>query len=172
MDFKELLKRVSHWVFTRPKTTGFISFLMMLLLLGFLVKMRYEMVKENERREMNNVLGVVRQNFEQVLKSSYTSALTMAMTINDDGNPENFNQIAKQLLDNNPSIDVVQLVPDGVIKYVYPYESNKSVINYNILNSPQNRYEARKSIKSKLMFFAGPLKLKQGGIGEIGRAHV
>jgi PAS domain S-box-containing protein len=172
MDFKELLKRVSHWVFTRPKTTGFISFLMMLLLLGFLVKMRYEMVKENERREMNNVLGVVRQNFEQVLKSSYTSALTMAMTINDDGNPENFNQIAKQLLDNNPSIDAVQLVPDGVIKYVYPYEENKAVINYNILNSPQNRYEARKSIKSKLMFFAGPLKLKQGGIGVVGRLPV
>src|SRR5574343_1619096 len=172
MDFKELLKRVSHWVFTRPKTTGFISFLLMLLLLSFLVKMRYEMVKENERREMYNVLGVVRQNFEQVLKSSYTSALTMAMTINDDGKPEHFDQIAKQLLDNNPSIDVVQLVPDGVIKYVYPYEENKAVINYNILNSPQNRYEARKSIKSKLMFFAGPLKLKQGGIGVVGRLPV
>lgn len=172
MDFKELLKRVSHWVFTRPKTTGFISFLLMLLLLSFLVKMRYEMVKENERREMYNVLGVVRQNFEQVLKSSYTSALTMAMTINDEGKPEHFDQIAKQLLDNNPSIDVVQLVPDGVIKYVYPYEENKAVINYNILNSPQNRYEARKSIKSKLMFFAGPLKLKQGGIGVVGRLPV
>ena len=172
MNFKKLLKRVSYWVFTRPKTTGFISFLLMLLLLGFLVKMRYEMVKENERREMNNVLGVVRQNFEQVLKSSYTSALTMAMTINDDGKPEDFNQIAKQLLDNNPSIDIVQLVPDGVIKYVYPYEENKAVINYNILSSPQNRFEARKSIKSKLMFFAGPLKLKQGGIGVVGRLPV
>jgi len=130
------------------------------------------MVKENERREMYNVLGVVRQNFEQVLKSSYTSALTMAMTINDEGKPEHFEQIAKQLLDNNPSVDAVQLVPDGVIKYVYPYEENKAVINYNILNSPQNRYEARKSIKSKLMFFAGPLKLKQGGIGVVGRLPV
>jgi len=130
------------------------------------------MVKENERREMYNVLGVVRQNFEQVLKSSYTSALTMAMTINDEGKPEHFDQIAKQLLDNNPSVDAVQLVPDGVIKYVYPYEENKAVINYNILNSPQNRYEARKSIKSKLMFFAGPLKLKQGGIGVVGRLPV
>ena len=172
MNFKKLLKSVSHWVFTRPKTTGFISFLLMLFLLSFLVKMRYEMVKENERREMYNVLGVVRQNFEQVLKSSYTSALTMAMTINDEGKPEHFDQIAKQLLDNNPSVDAVQLVPDGVIKYVYPYEENKAVINYNILNSPQNRYEARKSIKSKLMFFAGPLKLKQGGIGVVGRLPV
>ena len=97
----------------------------MLFLLSFLVRMRYEIVKVNEHREMNNVLSVVRQNFEQVLKSSYTSALTMAMTINDEGHPEHFNKIAKQLLDNNPSIDAVQLVPDGVIKYVYPYEENK-----------------------------------------------
>ncbi len=144
----------------------------MLAILGFLVKMRYEIVKENERREMHNVLTVVQQNFEQVLKSSYTSALTMAMTINDKGVPENFEKIAKQLLDNNKSIDAVQLVPNGVIKYVYPYEENKKVINFNILNSPQNRYEARKSIKSKLMFFAGPLKLKQGGIGVVGRLPV
>ncbi len=172
MNFKEILKKVSHWVFTRPKTTGFISFLMMLFILSFLVKMRYEIVKENERREMNNVLGVVRQNFEQVLKSSYTSALTLAMTLNDEGNPENFEKIAKQLVDNNAAIDAVQLVPDGIIKYVYPFEENKEVINYNILNSPQNRLEARKSIKSKLMFFAGPLKLKQGGIGVVGRLPV
>jgi PAS domain S-box-containing protein len=172
MDFKELLKRVSYWVFTRPKTTGFISFLMMMLLLSFLVKLRYEMVKENERREMYNVLGVVRQNFEQTIKSTYTPALTMAMTINDEGKPENFDYIAKQLVDNNPSIDLVQLVPNGIIKYVYPYEENKAVINYNILNSPQNRYEAQKSIKNKLMFFAGPLHLKQGGIGVVGRLPV
>ena len=172
MDFKEILKKISYWVLSRPKTTGFVSFVIMLAMLGFLVKMRYEIVKENERREMRNVLGVVQQNFEQVLKSSYTSALTMAMTINDKEIPENFEKIAKQLLDNNKSIDVVQLVPDGIIKYVYPYEENKQVINFNILNNPQNRYEARKSIKSKLMFFAGPLKLKQGGIGVVGRLPV
>ncbi len=172
MDFKEILKKISHWILSRPKTMGFCSFIIMLAILGFLVKMRYEIVKENERREMHNVLTVVQQNFEQVLKSSYTSALTMAMTINDKGVPENFEKIAKQLLDNNKSIDAVQLVPNGVIKYVYPYEENKKVINFNILNSPQNRYEARKSIKSKLMFFAGPLKLKQGGIGVVGRLPV
>ncbi|WP_295334508.1 PAS domain S-box protein [Flavobacterium sp.] len=172
MNFKEILKKVSHWVISRPKTTGLVSFLIMLALLSFVVKLRYEIIKENERREMNNILNVVKQNFEHVLKSSYSSALTMAMTINDEGEPENFEKIAKQLVDNNESIDAVQLVPDGVIKYVYPFEENKAVINYNILNSPQNRFEARKSIKSKLMFFAGPMRLKQGGVGVVGRLPI
>lgn len=172
MKFKEVLRKISHWVLVRPKTTGSIVFLIMLLLLSFVVKLRYEVIKENERREMSNILYVVRQNFEQILKNSYTSALTLAMTLNDEGVPENFEKIAGQLVNNNHTIDAVQLVPNGVIKYVYPYEENKSVINYDILNTPHLQYEAQKSIQSKVMYFAGPLQLKQGGVGVVGRLPV
>ncbi|NNT72724.1 PAS domain S-box protein [Flavobacterium sp. IMCC34852] len=121
---------------------------------------------------MSNILNVVRQNFEQILKNSYTSALTLAMTLNDKGIPENFEKIGGQLVDNNQSIDAVQLVPNGVIKYVYPYEENKSVIDYDIFHTPHLQYEAQKSVKSRLMYFAGPLKLKQGGVGVVGRLPV
>ncbi|MBF6640038.1 PAS domain S-box protein [Flavobacterium sp. J49] len=172
MSFKESFKKTAQWVLIRPKTTGVIVFLIMLVLLSFLVKLRYEVIKENERREMSNILQVARQNFEQVLKNSYTSALSLAMTINDKGEPEYFDKIAPQLVDKNKSIDAVQLVPNGVIKYVYPYEENKEAIDYDILNSPYVKYEARKSIQSKLMYFAGPLKLKQGGIGVVGRLPI
>ena len=169
---KNLLKKISHWVLVRPKTTGMLTFLIMLALLSLVVKLRYEVIKENEHREMANILNVVHQNFEQVLKNSYTSALTLAMTINDQGEPENFEKIGAQLVDKNNSIDAVQLVPNGVIKYVYPYEQNKEAINYDILNTPYVKYEAQKSVKSKLMYFAGPLNLKQGGIGVVGRLPI
>ncbi len=144
----------------------------MLGLLSFVVKLRYEVVKENERREMSNIINVVRQNFEQVLKNSYTTTLTLAMTINDDGEPENFQEISAQLIDNNPAIDAVQLVPGGVIKYVYPFEENRAALNYDILNTPGIKEEAEKSIQTKLMFFAGPLELKQGGVAVVGRLPI
>lgn len=144
----------------------------MIVVLSFVVKLRYEVVKENERREMSNIINVVRQNFEQVLKNSYTTTLTLAMTINDNGEPENFENISAQLVHNNAAIDAVQLVPDGVIKYVYPYEENKAALNYDILNTPGIKEEAQKSIASKLIYFAGPLKLKQGGIGVVGRLPI
>nr|WP_294775219.1 PAS domain S-box protein [uncultured Flavobacterium sp.] len=172
MNLKETLKKISGWVLVRPKTAGTAVFLIMLLLVGFVVKLRYEVIKENEHREMSNILNVVRQNFEQILKNSYTSALTLAMTINDKGTPENYEKIGAQLVDDNKAIDAVQLVPNGVIKYVYPYEPNKAVIDYDILNAPNARVEARKSVKSKSMYFAGPMQLKQGGIGVVGRLPV
>jgi PAS domain S-box-containing protein len=122
---------------------------------------------------MSNTINIVRQNFEEVFKNCYTSALTLAMTINDKGIPENFDKISQQLLNKNESIDAVQLVPNGVIKYVYPFEENKAALNYDILNANSSvSYEAKKSIKSKIMFFAGPFQLKQGGIAVIGRLPV
>jgi len=164
---------MSLWFLKRPKTIGTIVFFVMLTIAGIAVKLRYEVIKENEEREMSNTINIVRQNFEEVFKNCYTSALTLAMTINDKGIPENFDKISQQLLNKNESIDAVQLVPNGVIKYVYPFEENKVALNYDILNANSSvSYEAKKSIKSKIMFFAGPFQLKQGGIAVIGRLPV
>lgn len=164
---------MSLWFLKRPKTIGTIVFFVMLTIAGIAVKLRYEVIKENEEREMSNTINIVRQNFEEVFKNCYTSALTLAMTINDKGIPENFDKISQQLLNKNESIDAVQLVPNGVIKYVYPFEENKAALNYDILNANSSvSYEAKKSIKSKIMFFAGPFQLKQGGIAVIGRLPV
>ncbi len=173
MGFDIKLSTISSWFLKRPKTTGTIVFFVMLFLVGLAVNLRYKVIKENANREMSNIINIVKQNFEEVLKNSYTSALTMAMTINDKGIPEDFEKVAAQLVDNNNSIDAVQLVPNGVIKYIYPFEENKAALNYDILNASSSiKYEAEKSIKSKTMFFAGPLQLKQGGIGVVGRLPI
>lgn len=172
MSFKKNWKSFSKWFLTRPKTSGTLVFLLFLTLVCFLVKLRYNSVRDNQHREMSNILNVVRENFEQILKNSYTTNLTLAMTVNDDGVPENFDKIAPQLVDHNANIDAVQLVPNGVIKYVYPLKGNEAALNYDILNNPAVREEALKSIDRKILYFAGPLKLKQGGIGAIGRLPI
>ncbi|WP_162127514.1 PAS domain S-box protein [Flavobacterium phycosphaerae] len=172
MSFKRTWIKLSKWFLTRPNTTGALVFLALMLLLSFVVGLRYKVVKENQQREMSNIINVVHQNFQQVLKNSYTTTLTLAMTINDEGIPENFDKIAPKLVNTNASIDAVQLVPNGVIKYVYPLEGNEAALNYDILNAPKVKEEALKSIKTKLIYFAGPLKLKQGGIGVVGRLPV
>ncbi|MCF6130667.1 PAS domain S-box protein [Flavobacterium wongokense] len=172
MSFKRNWTKLSKWFLTRPNTSGTLVFLLLLLFVFFLVKFRYNVAKENQHREMSNIINVVQQNFEQVLKNSYVTTLTLAMTVNDEGKPENFDRIAAQLVNSNPSIDAVQLVPNGVIQYVYPFEANEAAIGYDILNSPKVKQEALKSIETKLIYFAGPLKLKQGGMGVVGRLPV
>jgi len=172
MSFKRNWNTFSKWFSTRPNTSGALVFLLLLLLVFFLVMSRYNIGKENQQREMSNILNVVQSNFDQILKNSYVTTLTLAMTVNDNGVPENFDKIAPQLIRANGAIDALQLVPDGVIKYVYPLKENEAAIGFDILHSPKVRKEALKSIQTKLIYFAGPLELKQGGIAVVGRLPV
>lgn len=172
MSLSRNWKKLSNWFLTKPAITGILVFLLLFVLVCFLVKLRYNTAKENQEREMSNIINAVQQNFEQILKTSYVTTLTLAMTVNDEGKPENFEKVAAQLVNSNASIDAVQLVPDGIIKYVYPVEANEAAIGFDILKSPEVKDEALKSIKTKLIYFAGPLRLKQGGIGVVGRLPV
>ena len=182
MPFPNLLKQYMksekkqttfiRWFLERPKTTGFITFLFLSYVAAFIVSQQYKLIKEDEQREMNNILNVVHQNIEQALKNCYTTTLTLALTINDKGIPENFDYVSEKLMESNSNISAVQLVPDGVIKYIYPLNGNEPALNLNILTAPNLRKEALKSIADKKMYFAGPLELKQGGVGIVGRFPV
>jgi sensor domain CHASE-containing protein len=169
---KKIYHKISSWFIIKPKTSGIITFLTILALVFFVVSLRYKIIKENEHREMSNVLEVVHQNIEQVLKNSNTITITLAMTINDNGEPKDFNKIGSKLVTKDNAVDAVQLVPNGVIKYIYPLKGNEAAMNYDILNSKDVRQEANKSIKSKSIYFAGPLELKQGGTAVIGRLPI
>ena len=107
-----------EWFLIRPKTTGILTFLFLSFVVCFTVSQQYKLIKEDEQREMNNMLHVVRQNIEQTLKRCYTTTLTLALTINNEGIPENFEEVSKKLMQSNDNINGVQLVPDGIIKYV------------------------------------------------------
>lgn len=169
---KKVTSKISNWFILQPKALGFLTFIIALLIVGFFVSLRYKIFKENQKREMSNMLEVVHQNIEQILKNSYTTTLTLAMSIDDEGVPRDFDKIGEKLVTTNSSIDAVQLVPNGVIKYIYPLKGNEAAMNYDILKSKNVYQEAQKSIEAKLIYFAGPLRLKQGGIAVIGRLPV
>lgn len=121
---------------------------------------------------MSNILGVVNQNFEQVLKNTYISTLLLALTINDGYVPKNFDSIGSILVNSSKYIDIIQLINNGVIKYIRPLKDNLAALNYDILHAASLKQEAKKSIDTKLIYFASPLQLKQGGIGVVGRLPV
>ena len=135
-----------RWFLERPKTTGFITFLFLSYVAAFIVSQQYKLIKEDEQREMDNILNVVHQNIEQALKNCYTTTLTLALTINDKGIPENFDYVSKKLMESNANISAVQLVPDGIIKYVYPLKGNEAALDLNILTTPSLKKEALKSL--------------------------
>lgn len=161
-----------NWFVKKPKTASFLAFLLLSFITILTVIQQYQLIVKEEQQEMNTILNSIHQNIEQTIKNSYTTTLTLALTINDEGVPENFEHIGKKLLEANIGINAVQLVPDGIIKYVYPLKENQSALNLNLLTSPNLRKEALKSIENKKMYFAGPLELKQGGTAIVGRLPV
>ena len=172
MESEKKWSKFNSWFLTKPKTTGFLVFLILSSIVIFIGWQRYQILKEKERQEMYNILDAIHRNIDQSLKNCYTTTLTMALTINDNGIPENFDYFGAQLLKSNTSIDAIQLVPNGVIKYIYPMKGNEQAMNLNVLESPTLKKEALKSIENQKMYFAGPIKLKQGGIGIVGRLPV
>jgi len=162
-----------QWFLVRPKVTGFIFFILLLCLLSLIISQRYQLFKENKKREVLNVLNGVEDNLEQSLKNYQNVALSLALTLNSKGEPEKFEEVAAHLINANPSLQAVQLVPDGVIKYVYPLKGNEAVVNLDLHKSPpQTILEFKKAIKLKKMYYQGPVKLTQGGIGVIGRLPI
>jgi diguanylate cyclase len=94
---------------------------------------------------------------EQSLKNCYTTTVSLALTLNHDGIPQNFDAVSDQLIKLNPIVSAVQLVPNGVVKYIYPMKGNEAAMNLNILDSKYLKEEAKKSVASQKIYFAGPL---------------
>lgn len=162
--------KLSIWFLSRPKRTGFIFFLILLTFITLIVLQRYQLFKENKKNEISNILDGVENNIEQSLKNSYNVALTLALTVNNDGVPVNFEEVAAKLIDSNPDLQAVQLVPNGVIEYIYPLKGNEKALYLDLFKSPpQTVLEVKKAIETRKMYFQGPVKLTQGGVGVIGR---
>ncbi len=172
MNANRYWTKLSNWLITRPNTAGSLVFILLLVLLSFVIKLRFNIIRENQRREMTNIINVVHHNFEQLLKNSYSTTLTLAMTIDDHGIPQNFEKVASKFVKSNDCFDAVQLVPNGVIRYIYPLKGNEAALGFDVLNTPNLKQDALKSIQTKLIHFAGPLELKQGGIGVVGRLPI
>ncbi|SFG91796.1 sensor histidine kinase [Pedobacter insulae] len=163
----------ANWFLTKPRITGFLFFLFLLTFVALIVYQRYELYIEDQNKEVTGILNELEENIEQSLKNNYTVSLTLALTIDDKGEPKNFNTVAEKLIQSNPHLQAVQLVPNGVIKYIYPLKGNEGALNLDLFKSvPRTVSEAKKAIETKKMYYQGPVKLHQGGVGLVGRLPV
>ena len=168
-----MINKAANWFLTKPKMTGLLFFLFLLAFNALIVLQRYELFQENKNREISRILNQVQGNIDQSLKNYYTLSITLALTIGENGVPKNFESVADKLIWSNPQLQAVQLVPNGIIKYVYPLKGNEKVLNLDIFKTvAQTAMEARKAIQRKRMYYQGPVKLTQGGIGLVGRMPI
>tara|TARA_R110000868_G_scaffold408293_3_gene690964 strand:+ start:31956 stop:35024 length:3069 start_codon:yes stop_codon:yes gene_type:complete len=158
--------------FGKPELKGMLLGCCLFLIGVTISVLRYQILIQYERQHLNTVLDLIEQNIERTIQESYNSALTLALTVNAESEVVNFERVAKQILKNTTSVDVLELVPDGIITYVYPLEGNESVVGYDILSDPNVNAEVLKAAELGTIYFAGPFELRQGGMAVVGRIPI
>ena len=156
----------------RSATLGFIAFFILAFLVGAVIYQRYINKKQEKKGEGLIAANNARVRLQESLAFSLSATKTLSFFIQEDGSVKNFDSIASQILQASDYIDALQLVPGGVIRYVYPLKGNERAIGYDILKDSSRNKEAIKAIEKKEMFFAGPFELRQGGIGVVGRLPI
>jgi PAS domain S-box-containing protein len=159
-------------IINRPVVLSVIVFLLLTLLFSLLIFQRYQLAKESRQKEAFEVVIEAKDKLQVALSHSFAATKMLALLIDKNGQINNFDSIAAQVLETGTDIDAVQMVPGGIIKYVYPLEGNEKALGYNILKDSTRNKEAYKAIEQKSMYFGGPFELKQGGMGVVGRLPV
>ena len=164
---------IEKWFLSKPVRAGLIVFLVLCLPGIYLTRLRYQIVQNDQQEIAKNIAETAKSRLQESLQYSLYATQALAFAINKDGEfPENLDSIAASILSGNKYINALELVPDGVIRFVYPLEGNEEALNYNILTDPARNKEAFKTAREKKFYFAGPLELKQGGIAVVGRLPV
>ena len=159
-------------ILKKPYLVGFFIFAIFIVLTQNIAYQRYLIAKDNEQMIVLHEINSVKDRLKTALNYDLAAAKTLGFIIENYGVPNDFDRVAKGILGSNKNIDAIQLTKKGVITHVYPIKGNEAVIGYDILNDSHTNTEAYKAIQKKEMFFAGPLKLKQGGIAVIGRLPI
>jgi PAS domain S-box-containing protein len=155
-----------------PLMIGVVVFCLFAFCFSFIILQQYKIQLREEKQAAENMAESVNARLQQSLQYSLSATQALTLTIDKQGIPRNFDSIAAYILHSNKYMDALQLVPNGVIQYVYPMKGNEKTIGHNILKDPTRNIEAKKAIEKKELFFAGPFSLRQGGIGVVGRLPV
>jgi PAS domain S-box-containing protein len=155
-----------------PRLIGLTVFVVLLSITVLVFKIRVEAknIQEMERLEtsMEEASSRLRENLNQSL--SVTKSLNFI--IENYGVPDNFDAFCEDILSAHQNIQAIEVVEKGVISKVYPLQGNEAALGYDIFKDSMTANEAMEALKRNDLFFAGPLNLKQGGSGVVGRLPI
>ncbi|WP_424003924.1 PAS domain S-box protein [Maribacter sp. IgM3_T14_3] len=156
-------------VFKNPLFYGLVAFFFVFIITQFIAFQKHELYQKTELQIVNERVSKLKIDLQNVLGQSYNVTQTLAFIVDQYGLPNNFDSIAQILLNSNNSVDALELVnAEGVITHVYPIKGNE-VLGMNVLNDPDNKFGAKITLEKGDYYTAGPIYLKQGGSGVIGR---
>lgn len=157
----------------KPLFLGITVILFLLSLSSAVTYKIYSITSENKRQSIKNIGELKGRQIELIISHAVTASKTLKLYVEEYPHLSEYQTAVKRIfLAQSDIMDAVELAPNGVIRYVYPFDTNGKAVGFDILSSPEQKKEALEAIDRGEIVFAGPLKLIQGGTGIVGRIPV
>src|SRR5690349_15611791 len=93
-----------YFLIRRPFFLSLLVFAGVLVLTQYLAYQRYQIISDLEKEKLVMELNAVKDRMTTTLSNSLSATRTLAYIIQQHGVPENFDVVAKHILQSNPNI--------------------------------------------------------------------
>ena len=135
----------------------------------FVENYRYQQKHMLLEKLSTSYVSLIEANISQALSATYPLAAMVRM---QNGSTRGFRELAAEMLPFYSGASALELAPQGVVSQVIPQAGNEAVIGYNLLQNQSNNKPAFLARATGQLTLEGPVELKQGGVGAIGRLPV
>jgi diguanylate cyclase (GGDEF)-like protein len=129
---------------------------------------------QDERSDVLSKLSLIRAKLEGNINGNLQLVRGLVATIatEPDMDQERFASLAKNLFNADTHLRNIAGAPSLVVRLMYPMAGNEKAIGLDYMAEPRQRMAALRARDRRHMVLAGPIDLRQGGQGFIGRYPV
>ena len=126
---------------------------------------------QSTRAQVQTKLNLIRAKLEGNVNSNIQLVRGLVATIETEPelDQERFVALASNLFREDTQLRNIAAAPDLVVALMYPLGGNERAIGLDYRDRPDQRESALRARDTRRMVLAGPVQLRQGGTGIIGR---
>lgn len=156
----------------RRVIAGILVTLILLFIFSLILYERNLLYKDAIARELTNAANEAKERLEANLDEAEVAVATLSYIVKKYGVKNDFDEVAKKILETSPTLDELALIEGEIITHVYPLKGNEKAIGHNIFKDSNQNKQVFKTLEKKRLTFAGPFILAQGGTGIIARQPI
>lgn len=146
------------------------------LVIGTMRTERIERARADAISRGQQFAAAVESQFAHAVSAAHATAALVKYRAERAGpvsaHVEDFERFAEHIVGQVRGVHALELAPDGVIRQVYPLAGNERALGIDLLAEEAQREEALKAIRERSPTIAGPLQLRQGGVGAVVRLAI
>ncbi len=135
----------------------------------FVESYRYQQKHMLLEKLSTSYVSLIEANISQALSATYPVAAMVRM---QNGSTHGFEKLAAEMMPFYTGASALELAPAGVVQKIIPLAGNEAAIGYDLLRDQGQNKPAFIARATGELTLEGPINLKQGGVGAIGRLPV